>query len=232
MTATGKAMKILLIEDEYVTSHGIALVLKGEDIYADIAAQGEEGIDFARHFDYDAIILDLNLPDIGGLEVLRGLRWAGIDTPVIVLSGLADTDSKVGALNHGADDYMTKPFSNEELVGRLRALVRRSKGYSRSRICFGRMTLDIVAKTVEADGRRVKLSGKEYQILELLSLRRGVAVSTETLIRHIYSDGEGPDSPTIGLFMHRLRKKLAAASSGAKYIETVRDQGYLMPRAA
>ena len=225
-------MKILLIEDEYVTSHGIELILRGEDIYVDTAACGEEGIDFARHFDYDAIILDLNLPDMSGFEVLRLLRRAQIDTPVIVLSGSATVDSKVKALNTGADDYMTKPFSNEELVGRLRALVRRSKGYSDSRISFGPMTLDLVAKTVENEGRRVKLSGKEYQILELLSLRRGVAVSKETLINHIYSDGEGPDSPTIGLFMCRLRRKLAAASGGAHYIETVRDQGYLMPRAA
>ncbi|HEX4178099.1 MAG TPA: response regulator transcription factor, partial [Rhizomicrobium sp.] len=187
---------------------------------------------FARHFDYDAIILDLNLPDMSGFEVLRALRRANIGTPVIILSGSVAIDSKVKALNHGADDYMTKPFSNEELVGRLRALVRRSKGYSDSRISFGPMTLDLVAKTVETHGRRVHLSGKEYQILELLSLRRGVAVSKETLINHIYSDGEGPDSPTIGLFMYRLRKKLAAASGGAQYIETVRDQGYLMPRAA
>jgi two-component system cell cycle response regulator CtrA len=225
-------MKVLLIEDEYVTSRGIELVLHGENIYVDIASEGEEGIDFARHFDYDAVILDLNLPDISGFEVLRTLRRAGIGTPVIILSGSTTIDSKVKALNHGADDYMTKPFSNEELVGRLRALVRRSKGYSDSRISFGPMTLDLVAKTVESDGRRVRLSGKEYQILELLSLRRGVAVSKETLINHIYSDGEGPDSPTIGLFMCRLRKKLAAASGGEHYIETVRDQGYLMPRAA
>lgn len=225
-------MKILLIEDEYVTSHGIELVLRNEDIYVDIAAEGEEGFDLARHFDYDAIILDLNLPGMSGFEVLRCLRRANVDTPVIILSGSAAIDGKVKALNHGADDYMTKPFSNEELVGRLRALVRRSKGYSDSRISVGQMTLDLVAKTVEADGRRVKLSGKEYQILELLSLRRGVAVSKETLINHIYSDGEGPDSPTIGLFMCRLRKKLAAASGGRHYIETVRDQGYLMPRAA
>ncbi len=193
---------------------------------------GEEGADFARRFDYDVIILDLQLPDMSGFEVLRILRRARIDTPVIILSGSVTVDSKVKALNHGADDYMTKPFSNEELVGRLRALVRRSKGYSDSRISFGQMTLDIVAKTVEADGRRVPLSGKEYQILELLSLRRGSAISKETLINHIYSDGEGPDSPTIGLFVFRLRKKLAAASGGEHYIQTVRDQGYLMPRAA
>jgi two-component system cell cycle response regulator CtrA len=225
-------MKVLLIEDEAVTSRGIDLTLRNEDIYADIAACGEEGVDFARHFDYDAVILDLDLPDMSGFEVLRTLRRASIDVPVMILSGSAAVDSKVKALNAGADDYMTKPFSSEELVGRLRALVRRSKGYSDSRISFGPMTLDLVAKTVEACGRRVRLSGKEYQILELLSLRRGVAVSKETLINHIYSDGEGPDSPTIGLFMCRLRKKLAAASGGEHYIETVRDQGYLMPRAA
>jgi two-component system, cell cycle response regulator CtrA len=198
----------------------------------DMTSDGEEGIDIARHFEYDAIILDLNLPDMNGFEVLRTLRRARVDTPVIILSGSATVDAKVKALNNGADDYMTKPFSNDELVGRLRALVRRSKGYSDSRITFGQMTLDIVAKTVETSGRRVALSGKEYQILELLSLRRGSAVSKETLINHIYSDGEGPDSPTIGLFVFRLRKKLAAASGGEHFIETVRDQGYLMPRAA
>ena len=146
-------MKVLLIEDEYVTSHSIALALRNEDIYVDIAAEGEEGIGFARHFDYDVVILDLNLPDMSGFEVLRTLRRANIDTPVIVLSGSVTIDSKVKALNHGADDYMTKPFSNEELVGRLRALVRRSKGYSDSRISFGPMTLDLVAKTVETEGQ-------------------------------------------------------------------------------
>jgi two-component system, cell cycle response regulator CtrA len=225
-------MKVLLIDDDFSVARGIDLALRGQDIYADISGLGEEGIDLARHFDYDGIILDLNLPDMNGFEVLRTLRRAQVHTPVMILSGSATVDSKVKALDNGADDYMTKPFSKEELVGRLRALVRRSKGHSDSRIAIGQMTLDIVAKTVEAHGRRVRLSGKEYQILELLSLRRGSAVSKETLINHIYSDGEGPDSPTIGLFVFRLRKKLAAASGGEHVIETVRDQGYLVPRAA
>ncbi|MBV8592384.1 MAG: response regulator transcription factor [Acetobacteraceae bacterium] len=225
-------MKVLLIEDELLAGRGTALGLRGEDVYVDMAACGEEGLEFARHFDYDAIILDLGLPDISGFEVLRTLRRAGIDTPVIVLSGSAATSDKIKALNGGADDYLTKPFDRQELVVRLRALIRRSRGYADSRISFGQMTLDLVAKTVETGGRRVRLSGKEYQILELLSLRRGAAVSKETLINHIYSDGEGPDSPTIGLFMYRLRKKLAAASGGEHFIETVRDQGYLLPRAA
>ncbi len=225
-------MRILLIEDDSTTSRGIELALRTEDMCVETADRGEDGIQFARHFDYDAIILDLALPDISGFEVLRSLRMAQIGTPVIVLSGTAAVENKVKALNAGADDYIIKPCSNAELVARLRALVRRSKGYSDSRICFGSMTLDLIAKTVESEGRRVPLSGKEYQILELLSLRRGKPVSKETMINHIYTDGEGPDSPTIGLFMYRLRKKLAAASGGGHYIETVHQHGYLLPRAA
>lgn len=225
-------MRVLLIEDDSAVCRSIELALRGEDVCVDVADSGEDGVQFARHFDYDAIILDMTLPDMTGIEVLRVLRLARVDTPVIVLSGLTDTASKVKALDAGADDCMTKPFSNLELIGRLRALVRRSRGYSDNRICFGPMTLDLVAKTVETQGRRVPLSGKEYQILELLSLRRGKPVSKETMINHIYTDGEGPDSPTIGLFMYRLRKKLAAASGGEHYIETVQQQGYLLPRAA
>jgi two-component system cell cycle response regulator CtrA len=225
-------MRILLIQDDHASCRSIEQALSGEDICVDTADRGEDGVQFARHFDYDAIILDPDLPDITGLEVLRNLRGARIGTPVVMLSGLADMENKVKSLNAGADDYMTKPFSTLELVARLRALVRRSQGYAESRISFGAMTLDLVAKTVEAQGSRVKLSGKEYQILELLSLRRGKPVSKETMINHIYTDGEGPDSPTIGLFMFRLRKKLAAASGGERYIETVPQHGYLLPRAA
>ena len=225
-------MRVLLIEDDCATYRNIELALRGEDVCVDTADRGEDGVQFARHFDYDAIILDLGLPDISGFEVLRTLRMALIGTPVIVLSGSAAVENKVKALNIGADDYMTKPFSNPELTARVRALVRRSKSYPDSRISFGPMILDLVAKTVEFDGRRVPLSGKEYQILELLSLRRGKPVSKETLINHIYIDGEGPESPTIGLFMYRLRRKLAAASGGEHYIETVHQQGYLLPRAA
>jgi two-component system cell cycle response regulator CtrA len=225
-------MRILLIEDDSTTSRGIELALRAEDICVETADRGEDGIQFARHFDYDAIILDLALPDISGFEVLRSLRMAQIGTPVIVMSGTAAVENKVKALNAGADDYIIKPCSNAELIARLRALVRRSKGYAQSCISFGPITLDLVAKTVESEGRRVPLSGKEYQILELLSLRRGKPVSKETMINHIYTDGEGPDSPTIGLFMYRLRKKLAAASGGGHYIETVHQHGYLLPRAA
>ena len=225
-------MRVLLIEDDPAVSQSLALLLRADAMCADAADCGEEGIEIARHYDYDVIVLDLSLPDMSGFEVVRTLRQAKITTPVVILSGSAVVEDKIRALRCGADDYMTKPFHGEELAARLRTLVRRSKGHCDARICFGPMTLDLAAKTLEADGRPIDLSAKEYQILELLSLRRGQAVSKETLISHIYGDGEGPDSRTMEVFVHRLRRKLAAACEGGRFIETVRDQGYLMRRAA
>jgi two-component system cell cycle response regulator CtrA len=225
-------MRVLLNKNDCANRRHIELSLRGENICVESTELGEDGVQLARHFDYDAIILDLGLADISGFEVLRTLRAARVDTPIIMVSIRADTQSKIKALNAGADDYVTLPCKCPELIARLRAVVRRSKGISDSRISFGSLTLDLSAKTVEAGGRRVALSGKEYQILELLSLRRGKPVSKETMINHIYSDGEGPNSPTIGLFMHRLRKKLAAASGGGHFIETVQQHGYLLPQSA
>lgn len=225
-------MRILLIEDDTAVADAIGLMLRAEDICVDVSDSGEDGIEFARHFDYDVIMLDLGLPDISGFEVLRLLRKANIETPLLVLSGAGTIESKVKALNAGADDYMTKPFNRDELIARLRMLVRRSRGFSASVINIGPLTLNLAARIVEIDGRRVRLSDKEYQILELLCLRRGVTVNKETLINHLYVDGEGPESYTIGLFMYRLRKKLAEASAGRDYIETVRQQGYLLRAAA
>jgi len=223
-------MRVLLNKNDCANRRHIELLLRRESICVESTELGEDGVQFARHFDYDAIILDLGLADISGFEVLRTLRAARIDTPIIIVSIRADTESKIKALNAGADDYVTLPCSSPELIARLRAVVRRSKGISDSRISFGSLTLDLAAKTVDAGGQRVALSCKEYQILELLSLRRGKPVSKETMINHIYTDGEGPNSPTIGLFMHRLRKKLAAASGGGHFIETVQQYGYLLPQ--
>ncbi len=225
-------MRVLLNKNDCANRRHIELSLRAEDICVESTELGEDGIQCARHFDYDAIILDLGLADISGLEVLRTLRAARIDTPIIMISIRADAHSKIKALNAGADDYVTLPCSSPELIARLRAVVRRSKGISDSRICFGAVTLDLAAKTVETGGRRIPLSSKEYQILELLSLRRGKPVSKETMINHLYTDGEGPNSPTIGLFMHRLRRKLAAASGGGHFIETVQQHGYLLPQSA
>lgn len=225
-------MRVLLIEDDLAVSQSLVLLLRADAMCADAADCGEEGIELARYYDYDVIVLDLSLPDMSGFEVVRKLRQAKIRTPVVVLSGSAVVEDKIKALNAGADDYMTKPFHGEELAARLRTLVRRSKGYCDARICFGPMTLDLAARTLEVDGHQIGLSAKEYQILELLSLRRGEPVSKETLISHIYGEGEGPDSRTMEVFVHHLRRKLTVACDGGRFIETVRDQGYLMRHAA
>ena len=225
-------MRVLLIEDDSAARFGIELVLRADAMCVDSTDRGDDGIDTARHYDYDVIVLDLRLPDMSGFEVVRGLRSARIQTPVVILSGSAVLEDKIKALKAGADDYLTKPFSAEELTARLRTLVRRSRGLCDARVCFGPMTLDLAAKTLEAGGRRINLSAKEYQILELLSLRRGTAVSKDVLIDHIYGDGEGPDSGIMEVFVHRLRRKLALACAGGDFIETVRDRGYLMRAAA
>ena len=224
-------MRVLLIEDDRAASFGIELVLRADAMCIDSVDRGDDGIETARH-DYDAIVLDLRLPDMSGFDVVRGLRCAKIRTPVIILSGSAMLEDKIRALKAGADDYLTKPFSAGELTARLRTLVRRSRGFSDARICLGPMTLDLAAKTLESGGRRIELSAKEYQILELLSLRRGTAVSKDVLMDHIYGNGDGPDSSTMEVFVHRLRRKLTSACEGGHFIETVRDHGYLVRQAA
>jgi two-component system cell cycle response regulator CtrA len=225
-------MRVLVIDDDNAVRRSIELLLRADAMCVDSAELGEDGLDIARHYDYDVIVLDLGLPDLSGFEVVRRLRSAKLATPVVIVSGSAALEDKIRALKAGADDYMTKPFSGDELTARLRAVVRRSKGWCDARVCLGPMTLNLASKTLEADGQTIGLSAKEYQILELLSLRRGATVSKETLINHIYGDGEGPDSRTMEVFVHRLRRKLAAASHGESFIETIRDQGYLMRRAA
>lgn len=225
-------MRVLVIEGDKATARILESVLRDEDIGVDIAENADEAVQFARHFDYDALVLDMHNSDIRGVEALRVIRRAGIAIPLVALSGTPNVDGTVKALSAGADDYMAKPFSNAELLSRVRAVVRRSKGLSDSFIKFDDVTLDISARSVEVAGKVVPLTGKEYLVLELLSLRRGATVSKETLISHIYADGEGPESSTVGLFMHRLRKKLAAVSGGTQYIRTVRQHGYLLPRAA
>ena len=166
-------MRVLLIEDDRATAQGIELMLKSEGFNTYVTDLGEEGVDLGKLYDYDIILLDLNLPDMPGFDVLKTLRVAKVDTPILILSGNADIDNKVRGLGSGADDYMTKPFHKEELIARIHAVVRRSKGHSQSIIKTGDIAVNLDAKTVEVNGQRVHLTGKEYQMLELLSLRKG-----------------------------------------------------------
>ena len=165
-------MRILLVEDDPTTSKSIELMLQNANLNVYATDLGEEGIDLAKLYDYDLILLDLNLPDMTGHDVLRQLRLAKVETPILILSGADDTESKLKGFGFGADDYMTKPFHRQELIARIHAIVRRSKGHAQSVIADRQFTVNLDAKTVEVDGKSVHLTGKEYQMLELLSCGR------------------------------------------------------------
>ena len=221
-------MRVLLIEDDSSTAQSIELMLKSEGFNIYTTDLGEEGVDLSKLYDYDIILLDLNLPDMPGYDVLKTLRVAKIGTPVMVLSGTADVDAKVRGLGYGADDYMTKPFHKDELVARINAIVRRSKGHSQSVIKTGDITVNLDAKTTEVSGQRVHLTGKEYQMLELLSLRKGTTLTKEMFLNHLYGGMDEPELKIIDVFICKLRKKLAAATNGQHYIETVWGRGYVL----
>ena len=221
-------MRVLLIEDDSAMARSIELMLRSEGFNVYTTDLGEEGIDLGKLYDYDIIVLDLQLPDMSGFEVLKSLRLAKVQTPVLILSGNAIVEAKVKALGFGADDYMTKPFHKDELVARIQAVVRRSKGHSQSVITTGRLTVNLDAKTVEVDGSRVHLTGKEYQMLELLSLRKGTTLTKEMFLNHLYGGMDEPELKIIDVFICKLRKKLANASNGKNYIETVWGRGYVL----
>jgi two-component system cell cycle response regulator CtrA len=221
-------MRVLLIEDDSATAQSIELMLKSEGFNVYTTDLGEEGVDLGKIYDYDLILLDLNLPDMSGMDVLRTLRVAKINTPIMILSGSSEIDTKVKTFGSGADDYMTKPFHKDELVARIHAVVRRSKGHAQSVIKTGDITVNLDAKTVEVNTQRVHLTGKEYQMLELLSLRKGTTLTKEMFLNHLYGGMDEPELKIIDVFICKLRKKLAAATSGQHHIETVWGRGYVL----
>ena len=221
-------MRVLLIEDDSATAQSIELMLKSESFNVYTTDLGEEGIDLGKIYDYDIILLDLNLPDMSGFEVLRSLRVSKVKTPILILSGLAGIEDKVRGLGFGADDYMTKPFHKDELVARIHAIVRRSKGHAQSVIQTADLVVNLDTKTVEVNSARVHLTGKEYQMLELLSLRKGTTLTKEMFLNHLYGGMDEPELKIIDVFICKLRKKLANASSGKNYIETVWGRGYVL----
>lgn len=221
-------MRILLVEDDPTTSRSIELMLTHANLNVFCTDLGEEGIDLAKLYDYDLILLDINLPDMSGHDVLRQLRLARIDTPILILSGADDTESKLKGFGFGADDYMTKPFHREELVARIHAIIRRSKGHSQSVIKTGTVCVNLDAKTVDVEGKTVHLTGKEYQMLELLSLRKGTTLTKEMFLNHLYGGMDEPELKIIDVFICKLRKKLAEATGGVNHIETVWGRGYVL----
>lgn len=221
-------MRALVVEDDPVSAKLIDTALRGEGIIGELAGCGEDAIDLAKHYDFDIIVLDLRLPDIEGFEVVRRVRAAKVRTPVLILSGKNEIDDKVRGLTTGADDYLTKPFHKSELVARIHAIVRRSKGHSESVIKTGKLVVNLDTRSVEISGRRLHVTGKEYSILELLSLRKGTTLTKEMFLDHLYGGIDEPELKIIDVFICKLRKKIAVATGDQHYIETVWGRGYVL----
>jgi two-component system cell cycle response regulator CtrA len=220
-------MRALLVEDDVATSKSIEIMLTSAGMILDKTDLGEDGLEIAQLYDYDIIILDLMLPDMDGFEVLKGLRAAKVETPVLILSGLTEPDNKVKGFGTGADDYLTKPFNKEELIARIHAIVRRSKGHAESIIRTGKLAINLDGRTVEVEEKSVHLTGKEYGILELLSLRKGTTLTKEMFLNHLYNGMDEPELKIIDVFVCKLRKKLTMASDEI-YIHTVWGRGYVL----
>jgi two-component system, cell cycle response regulator CtrA len=221
-------MRVLFIEDDHTAAISMNLMMKSEGFNVYTTDLGEEGVDLGKLYDYDIILLDLNLPDISGFEVLRSLRVSRVKTPILILTGLAGLEDKVRGLGFGADDYMTKPFHKDELVARIHAIVRRSKGHAQSVINTGDLSVNLDTKAVEVNGVRVHLTNKEYQVLELLSLRKGMTLTKEMFLNHLYGGMDEPDGKIVDVFICKVRKKLVSASGGRDYIETLWGRGYFL----
>ncbi len=221
-------MRVLLVEDDTATAQSIEMMLRSESYVCDSTDMGEDGLEIGKLYDYDIIVLDLMLPDMDGYEVLRRLRAARVKTPILILSGLNGLDDKIKGLGVGADDYLTKPFDKRELIARIQAIVRRSKGHSDSVIQTGKLTVNLDTRTVEVNKQPLHLTGKEYGILELLSLRKGTTLTKEMFLNHLYGGMDEPELKIIDVFVCKLRKKLSTATAGENYIETVWGRGYVL----
>ncbi|HEX7252305.1 MAG TPA: response regulator transcription factor [Thermoanaerobaculia bacterium] len=216
-------MRLLVVEDEATLSRQLGAALEEAGYVVDRAADGERADMLARTESYDAILLDLGLPRIDGLTVLRGWRESGIAVPVLILTARGSWHEKVRGMDGGADDYVGKPFRMEEVLARLRALIRRSSGQVQPELRCGALVLDPRTTRVTVDGAPVKLTSHEFRLLSYLMHQRGRVVSQSELTEHLYAQDFDRDSNTVEVFVARLRRKL-----GSAYIETIRGLGYRM----
>ncbi len=221
-------MRVLLIEDDKTVSQNISLILKKENMVVDTSYLGEDGLQVAKLYEYDIIILDLLLPDMEGYEVLRRLRNAHIDTPVLILSGLTAPDKKVKGFGCGADDYLTKPFDRTELVARVNAIVRRAKGHADAVVRTGGMEINLNSKIVTINGKVLNLTGKEYALFELLALRKGTTINKEQFLNHLYGGMDEPEMKIIDVFLCKIRRKIEKLAPAEEYIQTVWGRGYIL----
>lgn len=221
-------MRILLVDPDLDTAQSIRLMLEHAGLNGYCTDSREEAINLAKHYDYGLIISETNLPDGSGLDAMRNLRLARVETPFMFLSNDNSTDTKITAFGFGADDYMTKPFHREELIARIHAIIRRSKGHSQSVVNTGKIAVNLDTRAVNVSDEPIHLTVKEYEILELLSLRKGTTITKEMFLNHLYGGMDEPELRIIDVFINKLRKKLTSAGASNHHIETVWGRGYLL----
>ena len=221
-------MRILFIEDDFITAQSIQKLLQSEGFICDISDTGQDGVEIGKLYEYDLIILDLMLPDIEGFEVMRRLRTSHVKTPILILSGMDDTSHKVKGLCAGADDYLTKPYSKEELLARINAVIRRTNGYSDSIIKVGDLEINLQTRIASVKGNVLNLTSKEYSVLELMAIRKGAALNKEAFLNHLYGGMDEPELKIVDVFICKLRKKIYDLTQRNGYIETIWGRGYLL----
>jgi two-component system cell cycle response regulator CtrA len=221
-------MRLLVVEDEINVAKRVEAACASENFNCHKAETGSDALEMIKLYDYEAVILDLMLPDIDGFEVLSRIRAIKNGTPIIVLSGLNSTDDKVKCLTLGADDYLTKPFSKIELLARIYAIIRRTSGHYSSIINVGPLEIDIKQRCVRAYGEEMSLTNKEYSVLELLALKKGAVLAKEAFLNHIYGGMDEPELKIVDVFICKLRRKIAEITGGLNFIETVWGRGYTL----
>lgn len=218
-------MKVLIVEDEAKLREQLSARLKQEGYAVEAAADGEEGLYFGREFPVDVGVVDLGLPRLSGIALIKQLRQEGRRFPILILTARDRWQDKVEGLEAGGDDYLVKPFQMEELLARVKALIRRAAGWTQSVLCFGPVRLDMRTQSVSVNGAPIELTGYEYRVLEYLMLRAGEVISKTELTEHIYDQDFDRDSNVIEVFVGRLRRKLDP-DNALGVIETLRGRGY------
>jgi two-component system cell cycle response regulator CtrA len=225
-------MRVLIAAGDVFAAVRIRAMLAKENLICDATELGRDSLLLGKLYDYDIILLDLTVPDIEGYKLLQQLRAARVRTPILILSNRGELDEKVKFLRFGADDFLTRPFDRRELVARILAIVRRSKGHCESTIRTGKLAINLDTRVVSVDDGPVHLTPKEYGILELLSLRKGTILAKGVFLNHLYGGIDEPHPKIVDILVCTLRKKLAQATGGSHYIETVRGCGYVLRELA
>lgn len=220
-------MRILIAESDPSAAEALSTHLRRASYQVEITASGDEAVNMLQHYDYDLLITEMALDDCDGASLTRRLRRAQIDLPILVLSEISSVSAQLRAFSAGADDYVVKPYEDELLLARLQALFRRARGFSEPRIRLGRLELNLEARMASVQGKTLNLTGKEYAILELLAIRKGIILTKDTFLNHLYGGVDEPEMKIIDVFICKLRRKLQKCGVDG-LIETVWGRGYVI----